>query len=102
MKKKAAPIASVETLKTSHNPPHPERIQKIRRWHIDEATGETQSVATLNISVTAAGQIRSTAVAIEREHALVILSELGHIKRLLRDFARASNTHNHNVIRLSA
>lgn len=100
MKKKEAPAASVKDLRPSPLLPHPERIQKIRRWHIDEATGETQSVATLNISITTTGQIKSAAVAIEREHALAILTELSRVQQLLREFV--SDTPTHNVIRLSA
>jgi hypothetical protein len=84
-----------------HAAVNPERIAHIKRWHIDQATrDDAQSVATLNISITSTGEIRTSTVAIEPAHAQVILGELGHISTLLREFIGANQPPSKNVIRL--
>lgn len=64
-----------------------ERVAKIRQWHQKQANmhSGSESVATLNISITAAGEIQSAGVAIEPEHALIMLPELERLAAMLRD-----------------
>lgn len=87
MTKHQRPTENVARLDLQHAPPSPERIAHIRRWHIKQATCDTaRSVATLNISITAMGEVRTSTVAIEPAHAQVILGELRRVSALLQDF----------------
>ena len=67
--------------------PHPERLRLISDWHLQQAARPSGEVATLNIAITACGKIRSTALAIEPEHAAIILDELYRLKTQLREHA---------------
>lgn len=91
MKRPPPATSSVVSLNTHPCQPHPERIECIKRWHIEQATSvKAVSVATLNISITTDGEIRTATLAIEPEHAVVILSELHRVTTLLHDFIGSS------------
>lgn len=79
----AANVAALD-LRAPAGEPHPERIAHLRKWHIDQATIEPPSVAALHIAITADHQIRTAGVALEPEHADVLLAELSRIEDLLR------------------
>jgi len=64
--------------------PNQERITKIKQWHIDQAIADTKPVATLNITVTAAGTIVTQGVCIEKEHAQAMLVELQAVIRRIQ------------------
>lgn len=76
--------------------PSTERIELIRSWHQTQAK-QADSVATLNVSITADGQIRTQALAIEPEHAVAMLSELkaavARLERFVGEFAPACVNH---------
>lgn len=48
---------------------------------------EDPPVATLNVSITAAGEIHAAGVAIECEHAEIMLPELERLMNMLREHA---------------
>jgi hypothetical protein len=75
--------ARLSLLATDYNPSQ-ERIAKIKRWHIDQAVSEARPVATLNISITAAGEIVTQGVCIEQEHAQAFLAELQAVARRIK------------------
>lgn len=85
LKKDAASALSVNT-------PNPDRIQALRRWHIDQATCDDAPVAALHVSITAGGQIRSSAVSIEPEHAAAMLPVLAQAYRQVQEFAAKYTT----------
>jgi hypothetical protein len=59
-----------------------ERVETIRRWHIDQVvSAKVTTVALLNIAVNFDGEIRTNGLCIEREHAQIMLPEL---RRLIR------------------
>ena len=62
------------------------RIERIRRWHVDHAIA-AEDVAALHFSITAKGDVSITALAIEPEHAAILIPELLEMSRQLRDFA---------------
>lgn len=68
-----------------------ERLAKISQWHQQQADlhAGTKSVATLNISITESSEIVTSAVAIEPEHALIMLPELERLTALLREHVQA-------------
>lgn len=68
-------------------PPHPERIQALRRWHIEQATCEDAPVAAMHVMVTASCKIQSTALAIEPAHAAAMLPALTEALRQVQEFA---------------
>lgn len=79
----AANVVALD-LRTPAGDPHPERIAYVRKWHIDQATIEPPSVCALHIAITTDHQIRTTGIALELEHADVLLAELSRIEGLLR------------------
>lgn len=51
----------------------PERVAKLRQWHIDQAISDDKPVAIINFTLTASGEVKSRAVLVEEEHAQVML-----------------------------
>ncbi len=72
--------------------PHPERIKRIRDWHQAQATAEQVPVALLSMGITDCGQVKTTGLAIEPEHALIFLAELESVTVRLRAFVAARRT----------
>lgn len=62
------------------------RIDLIRTWHQRQAV-RADSVATLNVSITADGKVHCQALAIEPEHAAAMLDELRAAVARLECFA---------------
>lgn len=61
--------------------PHPERVQRIRQWHIARAADDVRPVALLAVHITDQGRLHSDAIGVEPEVAATIAAEL----RLLAD-----------------
>jgi hypothetical protein len=79
--------ANVKRLRAREVKAHPERVRKIRDWHLQQAHSLYEPAATLNITITACGQIFTTGLAIEPEHAQVLLTEIDQVQRKLSDHA---------------
>lgn len=62
------------------NDRHADRVHTIRQWHIDQAISQTEAVAAFHLAITADGRIKTSGVAIEPEHAMVMLAELDTIR----------------------
>lgn len=71
--------------------PHPSRTERILRWHLAQMQSPNTPVAALHLAVTACGQVKTSALAIEPEHALVMLAELDAIRQRLRQFLDAQH-----------
>lgn len=59
-----------------------ERIETIRRWHIDQAVGSNVTVALLNIAINMDGEISTKGLCIEPAHVPAMLAELQLLVRL--------------------
>ncbi len=66
--------------------PHPERTQLIRDWHLAQASAQHEPVASLSMTITDCGQVKTTGLAIEPVHALILLSEIEAVTNRLRAF----------------
>lgn len=66
--------------------PSKKRVQLIRDWYETQATAEHEPVAVLNLAITAAGKIHTAGIAIEPEHALIMLGELEAVAFTLRSY----------------
>lgn len=71
-------------------PPNHERSRLIREWHIEQALGQQHPAALLNITLTNNGRVCSAGIAIEPEHALVMLEELDRIRDRLLQYVGAA------------
>ena len=69
--------------------PHPQRTRLIRDWHLAQSGAEHESVASLTMTITDCGQVKTTGLAIEPEHALIFLSEIEAVSNRLRAFIEA-------------
>ena len=68
-------------------PPHPDRVQTIKTWHLTQAANTSQEpVALLNLVITAAGEVECTGLGIEPAHAQVLLAEMEKIRERLEAF----------------
>lgn len=77
-------------LETVHSfQPNPERVERIREWHQAQYAAEQVPVALLSMSITDCGQIKTTGLAIEPEHALIFLAELESVSTRLRSFVES-------------
>lgn len=61
--------------------PHPDRVQRIRQWHITRAAADVRPVALVAVHITDQGRLHSDAIGVEPEAARAIATEL----RLLAD-----------------
>lgn len=77
--------------------PSTARIERIRRWHIDQAAASDPNECAVHLSITSAGEIYSAALAVEPEHALILLPHLEEMVAMLRECAErgAANQGNH-------
>lgn len=66
-----------------------ERIEMIRRWHIEQAIAEDQSEAMVFFSITSSNQVRACSIGIEPEHALVMLPTVEEVAHIMREHALA-------------
>ena len=82
------PSAEIVDLNAKLLEPHPERLNQIAHWHIDRAT-QRDTVALLHIRITSAGFVCTDGVAIEPEHAALMLDELADVMRKLQRVAGA-------------
>lgn len=74
-------------LEVIHPPaPDPRRAQLIRDWHRDQASAKNQGVALLCLSITECGQVKTSGLAIEPEHAMIMLGELETVSFTLRSY----------------
>jgi hypothetical protein len=64
----------------SNHTPHPDRIEDIRRWHIDQAVSETQPVAMFNVTITADNLIVTSGLGLDPVHAQILLMELDRVR----------------------
>jgi hypothetical protein len=85
MKKRTSAPANVRALDALTPRPHPDRIASIRHWHIEQAASDPPMVAAIYIAVSADLQVRTSAVAVEPEHAQIILGALDAVTTRLAD-----------------
>lgn len=84
--------------------PHPDRVKHVRQWHIDQALCQDPPIATINVSITESGEIHAVGLAIEPEHAQIMLPELERITTMIRSHqdkcpcAHASNVRQFRLI----
>ena len=76
------PSAEIVNLNATSLQPHPERLNQIVHWHIDRAA-QRDTVALLHIRITSGGFVCTDGVAIEPEHAALMLGELAGLMRKL-------------------
>lgn len=65
-----------------------ERIQAIRKWHIDQATSDTRPVAVFTITVTADQQVITQSIGLEPAIETLMLHSLEAAAQTLRDLAQ--------------
>lgn len=78
-------VASLEEL--IGHAPHQARIERIKRWHIDQATSPDPNECAVHVSITSAGEIYSAALAVEPEHAQILLPHIEELAAMLRECA---------------
>lgn len=66
-----------------------ERIEMIRRWHIEQAITDDYAEAMVYLSITASNEVRCCSIGVEPEHALVMLPTAEEIAAILRGHALA-------------
>ncbi len=97
--------ARAAKLEVIHTPkPDPQRVQLIRDWHQAQANAEHLPVALLSLAITDCGKIQTAGLAIEPEHALIMLGELETVTLTLRSYIearRAALPGNAEVMRFS-
>ena len=82
-------------------PAHPARVSAIKRWHVDQAIGESRPVALLSITLTDACMIDTEGVGIEPEHVPIFLVELERIRQqLIKASTPSANTQGATVTQL--
>lgn len=64
-----------------------ERIEMIRRWHIEQAIAEDYSEAMVFLSITASNEVRACSIGVEPEHALVMLPTVEEVAQIMRGHA---------------
>lgn len=64
-----------------------ERIEMIRRWHIEQAIAKDYSEAMVFLSITASNEVRACSIGIEPEHALVMLPTVEQVAEIMRGHA---------------
>ena len=76
----------------------------IRDWHQGQANAKQVPVALLALTITDCSHVKTSALAIEPEHALIFLTELESVSQKLRSYIearRASMAGSAAVIHLS-
>lgn len=81
-------VVQLDDYRTGAQPVDPERAAAISRWHLDQASGPS-TAAMLNISIGANGAPQVTAIGIEPEHALAMLSTIDGVAVRLTNIAGA-------------
>lgn len=97
-----ARVAKLETIQ--YLAPDPQRVQLIRDWHQAQANAEQQPVALLSLAITDCGKVKTAGLAIEPEHALIMLGELETVTLTLRSYIedrRANMPGGADVVRFS-
>ncbi len=80
-------VARLEAFNPSR--PDPQRVQLIRDWHQAQADADQLPVALLALTITDCGQVKTSGLAIEPEHALIFLGELESVTQKLRSYVEA-------------
>lgn len=62
---------------------NPQRINKLRQWHAEQAGAQDPSVAILHFNITAGGDVGAQAVGVEPEHLASFIEELDRVRELL-------------------
>lgn len=81
--------AHVAKLEVINSAPNADRVQLIRNWHADQAQSDREPVALLSLAITGCGKVHTAGLAIEPEHALILLGELETVTLTLRSYIEA-------------
>lgn len=86
--------------------PNAERVEEIRRWHIDQAVGAAVPVSMFNITITFDGEINTKGLYLDPLQAQLMLPELRRVVQLIEtqlpeeDAPVAMPVHSGNVVAL--
>jgi hypothetical protein len=79
--------SNVVPLNVTRPPPHPERLEAIQQWHLDQAAKPAQAVAAIHLSITQDGKIRTEGIAVDQAHAQAMLAALPRLTQMLEQRA---------------
>lgn len=81
------PNGNVISIDRAGGQSHPERIERLRLWFLNQAASKDPIEATINFSITESGELHEQAVAVEPEHARILLPALERMMAALTRFA---------------